>query len=1169
MNELLNIMRSQRDYTQIINNICDKKNKKHPLLVTQMCEGARETFIAAVIKDRPQKDFPALCILPSEKEILRLSSALSDFNINVQIYPVRDFIFANISSSHEFEFERLATLESVLSNSCDVVLTTPDAAMQYTVPKDRLTSCTLKIDDCSRISIDDLSELLIKIGYAKVPMVESQGQFSRRGDIIDIYTPSIQNPVRIETFGDEIDRISTFDVISQRRIDSLNEILIYPVREIIFSDYEERKSLADIIRRKIKEINNIDAKKVLSEEAEILESGNAPLSVDKYISLIYPEKQTIIDYFSYDSMTIIQDYNAVYDRMHSYEFQENEAIRKLCESEIIDSEYSRHFANESYLIDYIKSRKSLILNTFTTSLNGIELSGIYSIQARPISGFADNFPLLFSEIENYEKIGYKLCILCDGSISAENLLKILADKGYAASINNDNADLHLTVGPNLAGYEIELSKFAVLSICHGKKDEIKKSKKHYSKSNEKATNAERILSYTELSIGDYVVHSSHGIGVYCGVESLTIDGCRRDFVKLKYAGDDLLYLPCNQLDSLSKYVGSDEGAVVRLSKIGSPDWSKAKAKVKSATKEMAKELIKLYASRMRKQGYSFSKDDSMSQEFADAFEYEETNGQMEAIRDICRDMESNHPMDRLLCGDVGYGKTEVALRAAFKAVQDNKQVAFLVPTTILALQHYQTFVSRMRGFPVTVDMISRFYSPKQQKAVLRKVERGEIDIIIGTHRLLSKDIHFNDLGLVIIDEEQRFGVAQKEKLKTFTENVDVLSLSATPIPRTMNMALSGIRDMSVLEEAPGDRLPVQTYVCEYDDGIINEAIRKELRRGGQVFYLCNRIDHIDSVVAKLADAHPNAKIGVGHGQMDKEDLSDVWRSMLNNEIDILVCTTIIETGVDIPNANTLIVENSDQLGLSQLHQIRGRVGRSSRRAYAYFTYPKNKVLTEVGEKRLEAIRDFTEFGAGFRIAIRDLEIRGAGDLLGADQHGHMITVGYDMYMKLLNEAILEEKGENVKPRTECNVDFGIDAYIPEKYIDNSNQRIEAYKKISLIRCDDDFYDVTDELLDRYGDLPVPVLNLLKISLIRALGSDCNITKIVGKEKTVVLYPEKFNIQPWTEVAAKHNGKLFISLGKIPCITLKTSGGNMMSELTVNVLKEYSIAIKSEETVAAK
>ncbi|MBQ2706725.1 MAG: transcription-repair coupling factor, partial [Clostridia bacterium] len=662
-------------------------------------------------------------------------------------------------------------------------------------------------------------------------------------------------------------------------------------------------------------------------------------------------------------------------------------------------------------------------------------------------------------------------------------------------------------------------------------------------------------------VGDFVVHVNHGIGMYMGIEQLTVVGVTKDYIKIKYAGTDLLYLPTDQLDMVSKYIGAHtEGGGVKLSKMGGADWQKAKAKAKLAAKSMAKELIKLYAERQRKEGFAFAQDDDFQREFEAAFEYEETAGQLQSIGEIKQDMESKVPMDRLLCGDVGFGKTEVAMRAAFKAVMSGKQVAILVPTTILAMQHYQTLLSRMRGFPVTVDMISRFRTPKQQQETIRRLRRGDVDIIVGTHRLVSKDVVFRDLGLVIIDEEQRFGVAHKEKLKQISYNVDVLTLTATPIPRTLNMAMSGIRDMSVLDEAPGDRFPVQTFVMEYDELIVAEAIKKELRRGGQVFFLHNTVDDIDGVAMRIQNAVPEARIAVAHGQMDKETLSDIWKGMVTGEIDILVSTTIIESGVDVPNANTLIIDHADRLGLSQLHQIRGRVGRSSRRAYAYFTYPPRLNLTEIAEKRLSAMREYTEFGSGFKIALRDLEIRGAGNLLGAEQHGQLDSVGYDLYVKILNDAVLEEKGEAPKPKFESKLDISLDAYLPERYIKSESQRMDIYKKIAHIENSEDLDDLADELMDRFGEIPRLADTLMYVSLARALCSQARIPKIEHKGQTITILPETFEPLRWAKAAADCGVQLTFQMAGRGAVNYKIKGSRPLYDIC-EVLKHY-LAVES-------
>ena len=1152
---LEHFMKEQREYKELSAKLREKRNRPLPTLVTGLSEGARSMLIASLCEDRVQKNSPVLLIVPSEKEATRQMSALSDWGLVCKRYPLRDFMFRNITASHEYEHERLSVLYSILNNTCDVVLTTPDAAIQYTLPEKLLASKIRSVHLCDPCEQSELCNFLAECGYVAVEMVESQGQYSKRGDILDIFPPNLDRPVRLEFFGDDIDRMSFFDIMSQRRTDDLEDLILAPVREVI-PTAAEKQTLRDAILAEARKKGKSDtAKSALLEEAEMLASGRELPCIDKYFSFLYPQKECLIDYFDTDALVIAEDYSALGDRLRSYEFTENEGTVSLLETGVLRADYSEHTRSAAWFDEWLKTRNTVLIISFAISMSGMELSGLFTFQSTQTTGFADNFPLLLEEISEYRSKNYKLAILCEGNQSAKNLLTALVEKGISASLNDEKADIQIAIAPSVPGFELRFARFAALSVCKGGIGVSGKQKSGHKSSSNKKSAAEKIMAYTDLTEGDLVVHSGHGIGQYLGLESLTVAGIRRDFVKIRYAGDDMLYLPCNQLDMLSKYIGSGgDDSSVRLSKMGGAEWGKAKAKAKAATKEMAKELIQLYAARLRKKGFAFAPDDAMDREFADTFEYDETEGQLTAIADIKRDMEADYPMDRLLCGDVGYGKTEVALRAAFKAVMSGKQVAILVPTTILALQHYQTILSRMRGFAVQADMLSRFRNSKQQAISLRKLERGETDIIVGTHRLLSKDIKFRDLGLVIVDEEQRFGVGQKEKLKQLTENVDVLTLTATPIPRTLNMAMSGIRDMSVLEEAPGERQPVQSYVTEYDRGLIAEAIRKELRRGGQVFYLCNQIERLPYIADRLRADLPDARIATANGQMDKEELSDIWHSMTVGDTDILVCTTIIETGVDIPNANTLIIENADCMGLSQLHQIRGRVGRSSRRAYAYFTFPQNKVLTEVSTKRLDAIRDFTEFGAGFKIAMRDLEIRGAGNILGAEQHGHLSGVGYDLYMKLLNEAILEEKGEVTVKTVECTVNANIDAYIPEKYIRSSNHRMEAYKKISLIRSQADLYDITDELLDRYGDPPKPVSNLLKISLLRALGSACEISKIELKGVNVLYYPEVFDLRPWIGMGKKGYSVQVVP-GKVPCVSLKVDK-NMAIETACEALKLY-------------
>ena len=732
------------------------------------------------------------------------------------------------------------------------------------------------------------------------------------------------------------------------------------------------------------------------------------------------------------------------------------------------------------------------------------------------------------------------CVVLAGSErAAQNTAADLQNQGVNAVYLADPQQLLpgqviVTQGGLSAGLEYPGAHFGL--ITHGRL--LSQRKQSRSK---RSKNSQEIYSLSDLNPGDYVVHSAHGIGVFEGIHKISMQGIVKDYLKLRYAKNDTLYVPVTQLDLVSKYIGPREDAQVRLHRLGGSDWQKTKARVRSAVKDMAKELIKLYAQRMNARGHAFASDTEWQHDFESHFEFEETEDQLRCIEEIKADMEREAPMDRLLCGDVGFGKTEVALRAAFKCVSDSKQCAMLVPTTILAWQHYQTITKRMEGFPVRVELLSRFRTPKQQEDILNRLKRGEVDFVVGTHRLVSKDVRFRDLGLVIIDEEQRFGVAQKEKLKELCKNVDVLTLSATPIPRTLNMALSGIRDMSVIEEAPHDRHPVQTYVLEHDNGILADAIRRELRRGGQVYYLHNDIGTIDRVSATLQALIPEARIGIGHGKMSENELSEVWRRLVDQEIDVLVCTTIIETGVDVPNANTLIIDNADRMGLSQLHQLRGRVGRSSRRAYAYLTFTRNKVLSEIAQKRLSAIREFTEFGSGFKIAMRDLEIRGAGNILGGEQHGHMEAVGYDLYLKLLGEAVSQEKGE-APPPGECLVDLQIEAHIPEEYIENLNQRLEIYRRIADIRGDDDASDVLDELIDRFGEPPASVRGLIDVALLRNTAASLGVHEIKQQGQTLLLFVEHVDMKRISSMISALRSRVMLSAGSKPYISVREAKG---------------------------
>ena len=1170
MNLLLDPIRKNREYGEIRKALAAVRTapRRYPSLVTGLCDGALDTFLAAQLRDA-ESGLPALVIVPDEKTALRLLGTLSGFGLRAEIYPDRDPVLYNIVSSHELEHERIAVLTALIEERIDVVIATPTAALSFTISEENLRAATRGITVGDVVEMGELAAFLTASGYVRDDLVDGKGKFSVRGGIIDIFPPHLRSPIRMELFGDEVDQIGYFDLMTQRKTENITEVMITCAREILLSD-EKRKGLATLILRASEKAPMAEVKSSLMHEYEALVTDMDISFSDKYISYIYPEKITLLDYFGKDALCFAVETPAVLDRVSGEEAHMMETTGELIKSGLLLPKYADFSAENAALLSFFESHGALFLNNFVSSYPG-KLAGTYSFSVRATPSVTGDFSILSEDISSYLRGKYTVLLLCENEVEAASMTTLLLENEisavHAPSLETEACPGAVTVSHfGTRGFEMQAEKFVCISLAGGGTKTERALRRRAAKTNKTASKTkEKILSYADLDVGDFVVHDVHGIGIYQGLESIrTYEGIRRDHIKIQYSGSDVLYVPCEQIDSVSKYIGAAaENGGLRLSRLGGAEWSKAKARVKKEVQNMARELIALYAERLRRPGHAFAPDDEMQREFESTFEYEETDAQLIAVNDIKKDMERTVPMDRLLCGDVGFGKTEVALRAAFKAVMDSKQVAILVPTTILAMQHYNTITSRMRGFPIKISFVSRFKSASEQDATLRALRRGDIDIIVGTHRLLSQDVQFRDLGLVIIDEEQRFGVAHKEKLKQLAKNVDVLTLTATPIPRTLNMAMTSIRDMSVLDEAPGERLPVQTYVLEHDDVVVHEAIRRELHRGGQVFYLYNKVETIREKTAKLQRQFPDAVIRFAHGQMDKNELSDIWQEIVDGEIDILVCTTIIETGVDVPNANTLIIENADRMGLSQLHQIRGRVGRSTRRAYAYFTYPTGKVLTDISAKRLQALRDFTEFGSGFKIALRDLEIRGAGDVLGARQHGHMESVGYDMYLKILNDAVLEEKGIKPKEKTECIINIGRDSYIPESYIPAAAQRIDIYKKIAAISQSADVDDIADELLDRYGDLPTSVETLLSIALIRAMACECGFLQIDQRQNDVLIYPKELDVAAWVELGDDYPGRILIKPSEKTHILCRGRPGEPIFTFLDNLLKKY-IQIKSKK-----
>ncbi|MBQ7793108.1 MAG: transcription-repair coupling factor, partial [Clostridia bacterium] len=991
-------------------------------------------------------------------------------------------------------------------------------------------------------------------------MTEAEGQFSLRGGILDVFSPCYDEPVRIEFFDNEVDSIRFFDASTQRSEENATECTIIPVSELAFGG-KERSMLSEYIKKGMNAKNaNDELRSVLSAEAESLSEGIAFSAVDKYAGVIYDEIPSVCDYLGDDSLVFIIEPKRLAERANTLEWEQGEIVSELL-GKLIPSKTPVPYLAYSELCKRLSSHALVSLNLLSHSALNFKYTDIVEFVTKNTVSLHGKIDYLYDDLAVWKKSDTTVVMLASGESRGKNLAGTLSEKGFNVSFRTDGefskGEITILKGTAKKGFEYPELGFVLIA-----EQDIFNAEKQ--RRRRKADNTKRIKSYTDINVGDFVVHRAHGIGEYCGIKKIEVSGITKDYFQIKYQGTDVLYVPVDQMDMLYKYVGSSEKAV-RVNKLGGSEWNRAKQKVRTATADMAKELVRLYAEREHSKGHAFPSDTPWQREFEDTFGYNETPDQLRSIEEVKNDMESSRPMDRLLCGDVGYGKTEIALRAAFKAATDSKQVIYLCPTTILAMQHYETFKSRMADFPIRVDMLSRFRTEKEQKEILKRVRTGETDILIGTHRLLQKDVEFKDAGLLIVDEEQRFGVKDKERIKELKKNIDVLSMSATPIPRTLHMAMLSVRDMSLLETPPENRHPVQTYVMEHNFQILADAMRKELARGGQVFYLYNRVQGIYSVAETIRKLIPDARVAVGHGKMREEELEDIMYSMVNGDTDILVCTTIIGTGLDIPNANTIIIENADKMGLSQLYQLRGRVGRSTRSAYAYMTYKRDKVLSETAQKRLSAIREFIEFGSGFKIAMRDLEIRGAGNILGAEQHGHMDSVGYDMYCRLLSESVREAQGLQTVNDAEAVIDISVDAYIPEKYIKNQNQRIDAYKQIASIRSREDAEEVTDELIDRYSDPPKPVMNLIAIAEIKALCSSCGASEISEKAGRFIITFEKDALMPELvmKLIAKFPKNIKIGTGDVPQIIYFDKE---MKNKTANVkfILQSIIALKNGE-----
>ena len=1131
-------LKNLNEYRSII---YDLNNRRLPAGVVGLSAIHKAHVISAACEDlAPHR---AIIITPDEAQASKLCKDLNAFGCDAQLYPAGDITLRpdNVKS-REYEHKRLSVLGNLVDGKIRAVVCSVEAALQYTIPPEELMAkrITLNVDD--EIKQDELIEMLINAGYTRSAQVDGSGQFSVRGGIIDIFSPDCENPYRIEFWGDNIDCLSTFEVDSQRRIDSTRTVTITPTNEICCSPVRLIELLEDFMKNaRGKGTNKV--KESIKLDLEKLEGGINLPNIDRYLPLIYPYPATIFDYieqplvFITESFSVKETANACLKIFH-------EDLKAYLEDGIICNGLDKYMMEFSELLGLYEDLGAVYLDNMTRGSFDTPVKSLITFNAKQFSPWSGSLSVLIDDIRPvYGKKGNAVFVVAGTEKSASALASDLENEGisamYLASPPEECIPGKVIVLPGgfSAGFEYPDAKLTV--ITYGSKASLP-----VRKSSKKVKKANMFNSLEDLHKGDYIVHTAHGIGLFDGITSLEADGKIKDYIKIRYDKGDVLYVPVTQLDQVSKYIGArSENGTVKLNKLGGKEWQKTRSRVRSAVKDIAKELIDLYAKRTQIKGHAFSPDIDMQNDFERRFEFDETEDQLRCIFEIKEDMEKPYPMDRLLCGDVGFGKTEVALRAAFKCVADGKQCAILVPTTILALQHYQTICKRFEGFPIEAQMLSRFVPATQQKKIKEQLKSGFVDIIVGTHRLISKDIEFRNLGLIIVDEEQRFGVAQKEKLKENYPDIDVLTLSATPIPRTLNMAMSGIRDMSILEEAPHDRHPVQTYVVEYNFEVILQAIHSELRRGGQVYYLHNRTETIERTAAKLKEFLPDHNVAVAHGQMSEDQLSEIWRKLLEGEIDVLVCTTIIETGVDVPNVNTIIIEDADRLGLAQLHQIRGRVGRSARRASAYLTFRRGKELTEIAAKRLTAIREYTEFGSGFHIAMRDLEIRGAGNILGAQQHGHMEAVGYDMYLKMLEQAVSEEKGEAPPvSEKECLIDLPIDAHIPADYIENVPHKLKMYRRIADIKNQDDADDVIDELIDRFGEPPACVMGLITVSLLRNSALLQGVYEIGRTGNNVKLYIESLQMEKISQLAKYMPGRITVSAAGKPHIAIKVNVG---------------------------
>ncbi len=1146
MNTFIEPLKELEAFNDIIRKI---EERVSPIYITGATDSEKCHLIYA-IKPNQSK----LIITYNEIRARELYNDMKFFgHDHVFIYPSKDIIFYSADvHSNDIIQERIKIIKKIIEQEDCTVIVTIEALMEKLTPKMVFKQYVLSLQVGEQLDLESMSKQLVFMGYERVGQVESRGQFAIRGGILDLFTLTDEWGIRIELWDNEIDSIRTLNVDSQRSVEKIDQISIYPAKEVVLNDLninqakekikKDRDTLADYFNKNEK---FQEEERIINAASTILEKMTNEKTfsgIEGWINYFYSQTESLLDYLELETLLFFDEPSRIQERSETIVKEFRESVINRYEKGYLLKGQTELLTDLSVIKNKIDDYRCLLISTLLQRQSLLEHNYTIDITVKSVNPYHSSLELLVKDLKYWSDSHYKIILLAGTKTRALRLVQELMERKvrcYYLSVLDQpikSGDIVVSYGSLNKGFEYPLIKFVIITESNiiGKQ---KKKKKRVKRSKYKGS---RIETFSELKVGDYVVHENYGVGVFRGTEKIEVDGVSKDYIKISYRDGGNLYISTSQLNILQKYIGGEDRSP-KLNKLGTNEWNKTKSRVKGAVKDLAEDLVKLYAKRQAKKGFSFDEDSIWQKEFEEMFPYEETDDQLTAIEDTKRDMQSERIMDRLICGDVGYGKTEVAIRAAFKSVQDNKQVAYLVPTTILAQQHYNNFVQRMKDFPVRVEMLSRFKSRKEQKKIIEDNQKGLVDILIGTHRIISKDVVFKDLGLLIIDEEQRFGVVHKEKIKQLKENVDVLTLTATPIPRTLHMSLIGIRDMSVLEEPPLERHPIQTYVLEYNQELIRDAIYREIARDGQVYYVYNRVKKIDEVADRISMLIPEASVAYAHGQMNERELENIMFDFINGDIDILVSTTIIETGLDISNVNTLIVEDADRMGLSQLYQLRGRVGRSNRVAYAYLLYKKDKILQETAEKRLQAIKQFTEFGSGFKIAMRDLEIRGAGNIIGSRQHGHMEAVGYDLYCKLLEQAVHELNDNVIDIPFETTVELSIDAFIPTRYIKDEIRKLEAYKKIASIQNEKDYYEIGEELEDRYGDLPHSVMNLLEIALIKSMANKLEIVTVEQKGENIkftIKSDASLNPDKIPELLGLHKNQLYFSLDKLPYFTYK-------------------------------